>query len=121
MSEHIITQDKTKSVWWINDHERLGRIENIKKWLFETANRGTYRPKVEIPFTTSISSEDIELLADNRPRDALNRQLDNIANNDSFLTIPVATITTHEFKHAWSVPRKPMLLLQPQEAPIPGQ
>lgn len=120
MSEHI-AQEKPESVWWINAHERLGLIERVEKWLFETANKGTYIPKAEIPFSTSIPAEDIESLADDRLKSALNRQLGNIEKDDRFITIPVATTSTREFRHSWSVPRKPMELSQPPEVPIPGQ
>jgi hypothetical protein len=120
MSERI-SREKPESVWWINAPERLGRIELVKKWLFETASKGTYRPKVGIPFSTSIPPEDIEFLADDQLKDALNIQLGNIENDDRYITIPVATISTREFRHSWRVPRKPMELPQPPEAPIPGQ
>jgi hypothetical protein len=33
------------TVWWVNKHESLGPGERVRKWLFETANRGTYIPK----------------------------------------------------------------------------
>lgn len=120
MSEHI-AQEKPESVWWMNAHERLGRIERVKRWLFETANKGTFIPKAEIPFSTSIPAEDIESLADDQLKSALNRQLGNIENDDRFITIPVATISTREFRRSWRVPRKPMELSQPPEAPISVQ
>jgi hypothetical protein len=120
MSEYI-SQEKPESVWWINAPERLSRIDRVKKWLFETATKGTFRPKAEIPFSTSIPPEDIESIADDRLKGALNEQLDNIVNDDRFITIPVATISTREFRHSWSVKRKPMELTQPPEATPPEQ
>lgn len=116
-----ISQERPESVWWINTPERLGRIECVKKWLFETANKGTYIPKAEIPATTSIPTEDIEFLDDDLLKGGLNRQLGNIENDDRFMTIPVATISTREYRGSWSVKRKPMELPQPPEAPISEQ
>lgn len=113
MNEYM-PQDKPESVWWINTPEQLGRIERIKKWLFEIANKEMPRPIVAIPFSTSIPVEDIESIADDRLKESLRMQLGNVKNNDGVITIPVATVATREFRRSWSVPRKTVESLPPQ-------
>jgi hypothetical protein len=103
MSEGF-NQNRPESVWWINAHERPDKIERVRQWLFKIASGGqTYLHKDKIPFSTVIPVAEIESLSDEQLRTALLEQKDSIANGDSFITIPVATVSTREFKHAWSV------------------
>lgn len=100
------------SVWWINAHEGLGRRERFIKWWRESVTNGsTYIPKEQIPFSTSIPAEEIPELVDPNLRATLLEQVENIRNNDSGITVPVATHITREFKLAWVIPTQPMISL----------
>jgi hypothetical protein len=97
-------QNQPESVWWLNAHERPNKIERIRQWLFKIASGGqTYLHKDKIPFSTVIPVTEIDTLSDEQLRNALLAQRDSRANQENFITIPVATVKTREFKHAWSV------------------
>ena len=99
MSKHSI-----ETVWWLNAHERPDKIERIRRWLFKIASGGqSYLHKDKIPYRTVLRVSEIDTLSDDRLKESLLAQRDNVINEDEYLTIPVATVSTREFKHAWEV------------------
>ena len=102
--EHDASQPNVETVWWLNAPERLDKINRIKQWLFKIASSGqSRRHSNKIPYSTVIPVSEIDSLQDEQLKSSLLAQRENVANQDSFMTIPVATASTREFKHAWSV------------------